>query len=216
MSMMMALSAVGELMGHEAPEKATLSSSDGSTEITFQFNPNTIRVTRARQWTDGSEFSQAFPSIKWNGASNDTLSFDIVLDESEKRLKGMAATAAALNPVVRLGPAASMLGLSNEASVMEKLDELGTLTTPVEDKNEKFWHPPTVKFVWADFSFYGVIKKCDTQITLFSAKGTPKRAKVSISILGRANFGGEIKLKKGKELDPLEKLSKKAGLKSLL
>ena len=156
MSLMMALSAAGELMGHKAPEKATLATSDKSTTVDFQFNPSSLKLSRSRGWEDGSEFAQAFPSIKWKGASNDKLGFTIILDESEKRPKGMLATAAALNPVVRLGPAAALIpGMINKDSVMETLDKFGIMTTPVENKKNKFWRPPTVEFVWDKLKFWG-------------------------------------------------------------
>lgn len=178
--------------------KATLTNAETSTEVEFQFNPNTLTISRTPAWEDGRQFSVLYPSLQWKGSTHDSLSFDVVLDESECRPEGMAATAAALNPVVNLGPAAKWLGLTNEDSVMKTLQKLFALSKPdlVKDTNPNEIRPPLVHFEWNKFLFTGMITKLETKITLFDEKGSPRRAKVSISIKGRVGLGEKVEFKK--------------------
>ena len=199
---------LSEMLGTSKIEKAEISSPEVSGDdfkLEVHFNPSSLKVARKRTWQDGDQFESEYPSLQWAKTSHDTLSFTLLFDHSEPRdLSDMAATAASLNPVMNLGPMAKMMGLVNEDSVEDQLAVLYNLTnvweifTDVPDGRR----PPLVTFTWNNFAFTGAITTLTVEYILFDADGNPKRATAAVEMLGRLNWKGDIKVEKGKPLQP--------------
>ncbi len=199
---------ISEMLGSSSIQKATIDSPEVSGDdfkLEVHFNPSTLKVTRKRTWQDGDQFESEYPSLQWAKTSHDTLSFTLLFDHSEPRdLSDMAATAAALNPVMNLGPMAKMMGLVNEDSVEDQLAILYGLSNvwDIFPDMPDGRRPPLVTFTWNNFSFTGAITTLTVEYVLFDADGNPKRATAAVEMLGRLNWNGDIKVEKGKPLQP--------------
>jgi hypothetical protein len=61
--------------------------------------------------------------------------------------------------------------------------------------------PPVVKFVWNEFAFTGVLESLSVTFTLFSEKGTPVRAKLSIGLKEYTTIAEQAALAKNQSPD---------------
>jgi hypothetical protein len=200
---------LSEMPGTTKFEKAEISSPEVSGDdfkLEVHFNPSSLKVARKRTWQDGDQFESEYPSLQWGKTSHDTLSFTLLFDHSEPRdLSDMAATAASLNPVMNLGPRrAKMMGLVNGDTVEHQLAVLYNLTNVWEVFSDvpDGRRPPLATFTWNNFAFTGAITTLTVEYILFDADGNPKRATAAIEMLGRLNWKGDIKVEKGKPLQP--------------
>jgi hypothetical protein len=193
----------------ETPTKAVLLCRDNSKyDLELTFNPSSLTISRTPEWgragekgeslsdkrlkekfrdmvwqnPDVKESQGAWAGLSYSGATNDTLNFKTIFDETiDRSFLGLAAT---------MSPFKSNFGSGNTDSVLVKLLKLHTLTLPSKiaptSTEGDFWRPPVLTFLWGGFRFEGVIKSLNTDITLFSKDGTPKRAEVSINMEGMA------------------------------
>jgi hypothetical protein len=65
------------------------------------------------------------------------------------------------------------------------VSQLYKLTLPGEDE-KKTKRPPVCAFVWGNFQFFGGLTDFSAKFVLFDSKGLPRRAEVSISMMGQA------------------------------
>mgnify|MGYP005737067345 CR=1 FL=1 len=99
---------------------------------------------------------------------------------------GLAGNLALLAPISSLAAAVGML---DTTSVLTDVAKLHKLTIPYKTKaNPKVLRPPYVAFTWGDFQFFGGIQSIDSKVILFDIGGIPKRAEVSISMIGQAMY----------------------------
>jgi hypothetical protein len=82
-------------------------------------------------------------------------------------------------------PFADKLFFENTNNVLEPVSKIYRLTLPVNDANAVL-RLPAVAFLWGGFQFYGIITSLKTDFLIFDSKGDPRRAKVSITMNGRA------------------------------
>ena len=129
---------------------------DGSQSITMQFNPTSFKLGRSVKWSDQSVALQPWGTLQFSTGDSDTMSLSLVLDESE-----------------------------STASVLPAMEAYYGLTMPMKISADVV-RPPVVLFRWEEFRFLGVVRAIDADVTLFDATGCPKRAKLSLSLLGRA------------------------------
>lgn len=142
-----------------AATKATLRNEDAGKSISVQFNPTTYGFNRQVKWSSDAAAKQAYPRIGYDCGEADSLSVELLLDESE-----------------------------SSSSIKTKLKDLYDLTTPTVkvSGNATEKRPPLVIFEWGDFRFAGVMEKLDAKLLLFDEQGQPKRATANITLKGRA------------------------------
>lgn len=168
------------------PVRATLECLDDSDlSMSLPFNPESFQLTRRAPVSagDGVRFAGLEPSA----GTNDTLNFDTWLDASD------ASTAvAALSAVSPYTP--NIAGESK--SILEDMEALYQLTVPripsdagPEDLQGRV---PVVAFLWNDFKFIGVITNVSFDVRMFDPLGAPRRARVSVSMEGRAFVDADI------------------------
>ena len=83
-------------------------------------------------------------------------------------------------------------GNVNDSSVTEVLDKITLMTKLSKDDRDKkkkdaaaVIYPRLVKFTWGSkIEFSGAIEKFSFKILLFDSDGTPKRAEVSLGLIG--------------------------------
>ncbi|MEL6350108.1 MAG: hypothetical protein AAFV53_43815 [Myxococcota bacterium] len=175
------------------PLKASIVALEGSTEIDFLYNPKEFTLTRNSGFTQRSKGDGPYGGIHWECAKPDELKFDVVIDVSEPEINFFSPMAATqLLPISSL---ASLVGYADKTSVLPEIEKLVKLTKPgkvsmkLKDKTIEVHRPPFVAFIWGDFEFFGGIQSIDSKVVLFNPLGVPKRAEVSISMLGQAVLG---------------------------
>lgn len=72
----------------------------------------------------------------------------------------------------------------SDRSVLKPIRRFYELTLPMQVG--EVIRPPCVIFAWENFEFQGVVQSVDFEVTLFDSAGRPKRANVSLALLGRA------------------------------
>lgn len=137
--------------------KAELSCLDDSAQsITVQFNPTSFKLGRSVTWSDQSVALQPWGTLQYATGNSDTMSLSLLLDASE-----------------------------SAESVLPAMEAFYGLTMPMQVSAEVL-RPPVVLFKWEEFRFLGVVRSVDVDVLLFDATGRPKRATVSLGLLGRA------------------------------
>ncbi len=133
--------------------------SDPNKAVVCHFNPDTFKVGK---------------TIEWNTKTN------IGGDVSEISFKGGKAH--------DLGPIELLFDTSDTGKDVRKsyevLRELTTIDPNKTNSQTNTGEPPLCRFEWGKFmSFTAVITELTETFTLFTAEGTPLRAKVSVKLL---------------------------------
>jgi hypothetical protein len=127
-------------------------------KIEFPFNPKTFSLDRKVKWDDAKVMRQAYGVLHFTGGDSDSLSFSTIFDNSEEE----------------------------DCSVLDDVEKLYKLTKPQIKTEDGGQRPPIIKLTWDKFSFVGVIDGVKIDFTLFSEKGEPARAEVTVQMTGRA------------------------------
>lgn len=135
---------------------------EGAGEFKFQYNPSQFSMDRAVSWEDSRAMKEPYGILNFTGGSSDTLSFTAMIDYSEG---GLLASGSVLADVKKL---------------------YGFTKTTVEEANKLYKRPPIVKLVWKDLSFVGVMTALKVDFVMFAEDGTPLRANVTITMMGRS------------------------------
>jgi hypothetical protein len=185
------------------PTKATITIVPGGTPINVQFNPTSLTLKRDVTWVEGSTHEQTWGGgLAFDRGNTDDLDFSLLLDESEYRPSGLAAAAgtfAASSVIAGLGAsgagglASALLGSAfyNDKTVKDQIDFLYALTLPYVTQADDGVRlggkrPPLVRFEWGTgFTFLGVFKSLNVEITLWEFDGAPKRATAKVTMIGR-------------------------------
>lgn len=171
--------------------------------ITFPFNPFEMTLTRGKSIDTGpAGGSNDYQGLQWKDSAADELSFAFYLDESEP-------TPTLVNPLGSLNQMLPILPIAvdtllpaqflpspdlNSNSVLDVVNALYSLTLIIDNdpnsKDQTLRRPSFVKFMFGeDFKFAGAVSKLEYTFELFDSDGTPKRAKVSMSLTGRYVMG---------------------------
>jgi len=129
---------------------------ESGSDFTFPYNPTQFSLDRGVQWDDSKPMKQDYGILNFTGGNSDTISFSAMLDTTEETGKDIMSDV-------------KKLYAFTEASVSD-----GTYN-----------RPPIVVLTWGDIEFSGVITSIKVDFTLFSDKGKPLRADVSVSMMGR-------------------------------
>ncbi len=125
----------------------------------FKYNPTQFSLDRGVSWEDAKAMKEAYGVLNFTGGSSDTISFTAMLDTSEDD--------------------------SESTGVLKQVKELYAYTKiSVEDNNYK--RPPILTLTWhSDLKFVGVITALKVDFTMFGEDGTPLRADVTVTMMGR-------------------------------
>jgi hypothetical protein len=152
----------------------------------FKYNPKEFSLTRQGGFAAKSKADGPWGGIQWECAKPDELSFDIILDATAPDLGAFASLA----PLALLAPISSLAALAGQAdtnSVLPDIAALHQLTIPGHLPGQKdVQRPPYVAFLWGNFQFFGGISSIESKIILFDFGGIPKRAEVSIKMIGQS------------------------------
>lgn len=189
-------------------EKAVLQTFDKKKpecEVTFPFNPTDIEVTRGCGFSSENSDSNSvndYGGLKFGGAKSDELSMSFILDTSELSISDPKYALFMMNPIITslaaTQPAslAKMIplfaGVVNAESVTDVIDVITMMTKLSKDDRDKkekdaaaVIYPRLVQFTWGDkIKFSGAIEKFSFKILLFDSDGTPKRAEVTLGLIG--------------------------------
>lgn len=173
--------------------------------VTFQFNPTELEVTRGCGFSSENSDSNSvndYGGLKFGGAKSDEMSMTFVLDTSEPDIMDSSYAKFMMQPIIAstpaMDPAKSAKGVPyfggavNDGSVTKTLETINMMTklsTTDRDNKKKdaaaVIYPRLVQFTWGeDFTFTGAIEKFSFKILLFDSDGTPKRAEVSLGLIG--------------------------------
>ena len=189
-------------------EKAVLQTFDKKKpecEVTFPFNPTDIEVTRGCGFSSENSDSNSvndYGGLKFGGAKSDELSMSFILDTSEPSIEDPNYALFMMNPIITSIPATQPAieaqgvqifnGAVNVDSVTEVLDVITMMTKLSADDRDKkkkdaaaVIYPRLVQFIWGDhIKFSGAIEKFSFKVLLFDSDGTPKRAEVTLGLIG--------------------------------
>jgi hypothetical protein len=138
------------------PTKGVFQNLDGGAPLTLPFNPSSFKLSRTVQWSAQGAASQAYSTLQFANGEVDTLSMTLLLDTSE--------TTTSVLPTTQL-----IYGWSLPMAVAA-----GSM------------RPPCLLFTWGLFTFQGVVSRAEFDFNLFDSTGAPKRAMVTLEMLGRA------------------------------
>ena len=189
-------------------EKAQLKTFDGKQKdysIEFPFNPTELEVTRGCGFSSENSDSNSandYGGLKFGGAKSDELNMSFILDTSEPSISDSSYALQMMSPLIMSTPALKTAkraksipyfrGTVNADSVTEILDVINMMTKLSDDDRKKkkqdaaaVIYPRLVQFTWGDkIKFSGAIEKFSFKILLFDTDGTPKRAEVSLGLIG--------------------------------
>ena len=123
-----------------------------------QFNPQTLKVNYSNQAAGGDQPKGA--AVQFVGKGTTKLSVELLFDTTSKETSG------------------------SESDVRELTDKVNAFMRPkkVMVEGKEMFVPAGVRFQWGAFLFEGVMDSMDETLELFSEKGVPLRATVSISL----------------------------------
>lgn len=193
----------------EARAKALIAAKLGKdADLTFPFNPSTLRLSHGPEWSDGLTQSVGPRPIRYGGQPTDRLTFTVLFDESEYNGGTAASILTALMPFHGVS---DLLGfvVKNETNVLRWIKQLYLYTEPRvwAEAGESVYakRPPIMKLEWGPIVFNGVIDDLQTEFLLFDQDGGPRRATVDITMRGLL----EDDIKGLVEVMPLDELKKK-------
>src|SRR6266536_6216479 len=130
----------------------------GGNRIDFQFNPETLEITKTAKWKRQPVAGSDDVTIaEYKGPEPMKLSLKMLLDDSYAKSPG---------------------------TVVDRVEMLFQCCTPTSDsKVKKLPSPPFVRFGWGSkLSLLGVITTVKASYTLFDPEGTPIRAECDITV----------------------------------
>ena len=189
-------------------EKAILKTFDKkkpSCSVTFPFNPTDIEVTRGCGFTSKPSKKKApddYGALTFEGAKSDEMSLSFILDTSEPDVMSAQYATQMMMPIIMSTPSMATAkqaqaipyfgGNVNSDSVTKTLEKINLMTkfskTDLDKKKNNAAleiYPRLVKFTWGDvIEFSGAIEKFSFKILLFDSDGIPKRAEVTLGLVG--------------------------------
>ncbi|HEX8114369.1 MAG TPA: hypothetical protein VF516_41850 [Kofleriaceae bacterium] len=140
----------------------TLENEVGSTPVTVQFNPDTLKVSYANQvkQPEGAGDQRGGASQLFVGAGTTKMTcqlwFDVTAPNGDNQ--------------------------PSEDDVRKLTTKVSFFITPKEDQGKKGFVPPGVRFLWGSFQFDGIMESVEESLEYFSPDGKPLRASVSIAL----------------------------------
>ena len=182
----------------KAVTKMTITDMDSSNSvgsITVQYNPQTLSLSRSVDYNPKVGKQRNWGTLEWTKGKSDTLSFQLLFDESEERGTDDETAAGNLNPFTG-GISLSFLNIGGGADGVSSFDNSKTITSKLEaiyaltlgysrdDSKQDQVYPAFCKFEWGELIFVGSISSMKADILLFDPQGNPRRATVDIEVMG--------------------------------
>ncbi len=134
-----------------------------SRKVEFQFNPETIRVSKSASWIENrTQSSQNGPVRQFEGARPIDLTLSMTLDDTD----------------------------AGGSSVANRVNLLVAWTNPDQRGSSRQPEPPELGFEWGEFRlgdsgrFVCHLESVDVEFTLFSSSGVPLRATATTRLVG--------------------------------
>jgi hypothetical protein len=136
----------------------------GGKTVKVQFNPESLKVTFANQLVQPSSGGDksGTPTRQFVGAGTTKLALQLWFDVT-----------------------ALSSDQPNVTDVRRLTQEVAYFITPKEerdDKGEKQFVPPAVRFLWGSFQFDGMLDSLEESLEFFSPDGRPLRANMSLAL----------------------------------
>jgi len=140
----------------DAQPKAPFSKPGDGQIFYVQFNPKELKFDDGAKWEEAKDQKEA-PPLQYSGGQPATMSMELIFDTTDS-------------------------GEDVRTTWVTKL--LGFLAKNVDGKEGKSptKRPPVCIFGWKDFTFDCVVEKLGVTYLMFSADGTPLRAKVTVNL----------------------------------
>jgi len=136
--------------------------SDTSKEVKFMFNPFEYTIAKSTTWKETVVTGRNVPLVSFTSGSPMTLSLTLYFDTLDTRTSS--------------GTYTNVRDHTLNLWAMMMIDESNANST--SGKSE----PPPVAFEWGEVYFKAVITSLSEKLTLFSEKGTPLRAEMTIKL----------------------------------
>jgi len=141
-----------------------------SGEFTAQINPSAIKVGKKITYQEDGEIGKAEKATKYRSHKPDSISFDILLDDT-----GVIP--------------------NNKQAIADRIDQLEKTLYQI---NAESHEPNYAKIIWGSFIFKGRAESFSYDYSLFSPGGVALRVKISLSFTG--HFDKETSRKNSPDL----------------
>jgi hypothetical protein len=168
--------------------------SEGSfKEFSVQYNPTTLGLSRSVGIEETSVPNYNWEKPHFKSGKNDSLTFQLLLDQSEVRGDDDETMAENVNPFtggLSIG-GVSLSGFgepdTNDKTISAQIKQLYALTMAHThtDGDQSSFHTDSIGVSWGDFAFFGFITSLKVDIILFDSDGNPRRATVDVEMKGR-------------------------------
>lgn len=129
--------------------------------LEVQINPDTLRLEKGIRYQQNKRMGTSAHSLPFEGYSEETLSFQIMLDGT--------------------GIVAEKEDKNRDATVYDRVSQLENLLYSYQGSIHR---PAYVQIVWGAFLFKGQLKSMDTHYQIFSENGNPVRATIDFAFSG--------------------------------
>ncbi len=129
-------------------------------ELEFQFNPDSLKITKAVTWTAGKiPPARNAPDLKFGGGQSAKFDLKFTFDTSQE---------------------GGLLGSTRDVrTYTQELLKLVMVHGPIDERDE----PPCIKFQWGKLIlFLAVVTQVEVTYKLFDPDGTPIRADVTVNL----------------------------------
>ena len=124
--------------------------------IEVQYNPKEMSVDKSVPWSKHKDSKSDHPHLEFIGADGRTMSFEVMFDTYEED--------------------------TNVQGKVEIIQRMAMVRNPAESAPEDEKRPSRIKVVWSGGlpPFEGVLESVGTKYTMFSPKGFPVRANLTL------------------------------------
>jgi LysM repeat protein len=187
-----------QIFGYEAEGNGPAETSFSDQPFEAQLNPSSLKMNHSINYnggnTEDTNNSDAVSQQRFTGVPPQTLSFELIIDNSgalpeDKALSG---------------------------SVLDKIEEFKTTCYFYRGSNHE---TPYVQLLWngtslfkyKDQAYFARLKSFDVNYTLFSSEGEPLRAKINASFVGTMDPQTQARIKDNQSPDLTHVITVKAG-----
>ncbi len=136
--------------------KASFTNLDTNAVFTVQFNPKEFKLDSSAAWKDSDEFQQEKPLLTFDRGKPSTVALELIFDTTD--------------------------GGDVGETWVKPLRSFVSVNVEKTEGGKEIKRPPFIRFVWDKFEFDCVVESVSVQYLMFSAGGTPLRAKVSLAL----------------------------------
>jgi hypothetical protein len=156
-----------------SPAKATFEALEGKKgTFTVQYNPKEFKEDRKVSWKEVDTQGQDKPSLEFQQGSPRSVSMELLFDTTTDQKVPKNGGSVPEPQSVYTQWVEPLMSLTN----------VNVQPSTGESAKQRKNRPTTVLFTWGNYKLTCVVESLSTSYTLFSASGTPLRAKVQIKL----------------------------------